>query len=65
MPTLLVQSELDSLVLTEWQDRIYDRLAGPKRKLVLKKCDHADPIPEDQAGAYRELVEWVVGGGTD
>ena len=65
VPTLLVQSELDSLVLTEWQDRIYDRLAGPKRKLVLKKCDHADPIPEDQAGAYRELVEWVVGAGTD
>lgn len=55
-PVLFVQSERDALVLPELQDLIFESLAGPKQKLVLRACDHADPIPEDQQESYAQAL---------
>lgn len=59
-PVLFVQSERDALVLPELQDLIFESLTGPKQKFVLRDCDHADPIPEDQQESYARAIEQLL-----
>lgn len=58
-PTLLVQSECDSLVPPRFQNLITDSYAGELKKIVLKGADHGSPVPEHQFEEYINSVQWL------
>lgn len=58
-PTLLVQSECDSLVPARFQNLIADSYAGELKKIVLKGADHGSPVPEHQFEEYINSVQWL------
>ena len=58
-PAFFVQSEVDRVVPTEYQDLIFDAFAGPKEKFVVNGVDHHESVPENQQSEYVErLRHW-------
>ena len=58
-PAVFIHSELDQLVPLEFQTPISDAYAGPKRVIVARGIDHADPFPEEQAQEYEDAAKWL------
>ncbi|MFT5302387.1 MAG: pimeloyl-ACP methyl ester carboxylesterase [Mariniblastus sp.] len=58
-PALFIQSELDRVVPTSYQDQVIAAYAGPIRKLVLAGADHHHRAPEEQLEQYGDAVRWL------
>lgn len=58
-PTLLVQSECDSLVPPRFQNLIANSYSGELRKIVLNGANHGCPVPEHQFEEYIDAVKWL------
>lgn len=58
-PALFVQSELDRVVPTKYQDLVINQYSGTKRKLVLRGADHHHRAAESQLAEYSEAVSWL------
>lgn len=58
-PAVFIHSELDQLVPLEFQTPISDAYAGPKRIIIARGIDHADPLPEQQAQEYEDAAKWL------
>ena len=59
VPTLWISSEQDRLVPCPAQQRLFECLAGPKRRLVVPGIDHHEPIPETFLPELREAYAWL------
>ena len=58
-PTLLLQSEFDTLVPPEIQDKVFAAMVAPRAKFVLRGIDHGGIISEDDEPGLRERIEWL------
>jgi hypothetical protein len=58
-PAVFIHSEMDQLVPLEFQKPIAAAYAGPKRIIVARGIDHADPIPDEQVCEYEEASKWL------
>jgi len=61
-PAIFVMAMRDTVIPTEYQQRIFDAYAGDKRLIQLEDADHADPpaLDEQEAieAACREMFAW-------
>ncbi len=58
-PALFIQSELDRVIPTSYQDQVIEAYGGEVRKLVLRGADHHNRAAESQLGEYTEAVKWL------
>ena len=58
-PALFVQSQLDTLVPCEFQNRIISAHLGPKQVFVVPNADHDTTMDEDAEAAYSQSVLWL------
>ncbi len=58
-PALFVQSELDRVIPTKFQDLVIGQFAGNFRKLVLQGADHHHRASESQLAEYGNAVLWL------
>jgi pimeloyl-ACP methyl ester carboxylesterase len=58
-PALFVQSELDRLIPTSYQEMVIRQFGGEVHKLVLRGADHNHRANEDQLDEYEAAVRWL------
>jgi fermentation-respiration switch protein FrsA (DUF1100 family) len=59
VPAVLVTCGLDRIVPPDYQQRVYDAYAGPKRQLILPQADHADLPSQHEQQEYGRLLAWL------
>ncbi|MCO8120801.1 alpha/beta hydrolase [Stieleria sp. TO1_6] len=59
LPTVMLQSELDSLVLPTLQMEIYDLLPNAKRLVVMQGLDHDSVATEDHEDDIADAIRWL------
>lgn len=58
-PALFVQSELDRVIPTRYQELVISQFGGDVRKLVLRGASHGHPPSESQLEEYGDAVRWL------
>ena len=58
-PCLFVQSELDRVVPTKYQNLIVDAYTGPKRLFQIAGVGHQGMVGEEQQNDYFEALSWL------
>ena len=58
-PVLFIQSELDRVIPTHYQELIIEQFGGAVRKLVLRGADHHHRAAESQLEEYTDAVRWL------
>ena len=60
-PSVFVTSGADRIVPPQYQQRIFDAYAGPKRQIVDPAADHATPLASELEPEYRQALDWLAG----
>ncbi len=58
-PAVFIQSELDSLVLPEYQQQVFGAYAGEKKLVVLEGLSHAGIPEESHQPLLQESIQWL------
>lgn len=58
-PALFIQSEMDRVIPTHYQDLIIGQYGGPVNKFVMRGVDHHHAPPEEQQDDYADAIRWL------